>query len=148
VVSVPDSLSKTRRSSGRPQTCWVMASSRTRSAVKVASVCIMRRRLRCQAARRAVASQPRACGCDRRSPSEADPDRLRDTVGSAQSRAVIVETSRRIRCLIQLAQEAGDPELEALMREAMRWVRTNVGNQTVLERLNRWRFAGVDWNMP
>lgn len=34
------------------------------------------------------------------------------------------------------------------MREAMRWVRTNVGNQTVLERPNRWRFAGVDWNMP
>jgi hypothetical protein len=30
----------------------------------------------------------------------------------------------------------------------MRWVRTNVGNQSVLERLNRWRFAGVDWNMP
>jgi hypothetical protein len=40
------------------------------------------------------------------------------------------------------------PNLEALMREAMRWVRTNVGNQTVLERLNRWRFASVDWNMP
>jgi hypothetical protein len=70
------------------------------------------------------------------------------SLGSAESRAVIVETSRRIRCLIQLAQEAGDPELEALMRESMRWVRTNVGNQTVVERLNRWRFAGVDWNMP
>jgi len=39
------------------------------------------------------------------------------SLGSAQSRAVIVETFRRIRCLIQLAQEASDPELEVLMRE-------------------------------
>jgi hypothetical protein len=70
------------------------------------------------------------------------------SLGRIQSEAVVVETSRRIRSLIQLAQEAGDPELEALMREAMRWVRTNIGDQSVLERLRRWRFAGVDWNMP
>jgi hypothetical protein len=72
----------------------------------------------------------------------------KDRSAAIQSEAVVVETSRRIRSLIQLAQEAGDPELEALMREAMRWVRTNIGDQSVLERLRRWRFAGVDWNMP
>jgi hypothetical protein len=37
---------------------------------------------------------------------------------------------------------------EWLSLGAMRWVRTNVENQTVLERLNRCRLAGVDWNMP
>ena len=70
------------------------------------------------------------------------------SLGDPQSRSTIIETSRHIRCLIQLAQDAGDSELEALMRDAMRWVRTNVGDQRVLERLNRWRFAGVDWDMP
>jgi hypothetical protein len=70
------------------------------------------------------------------------------SIENTQSEAVVVDTSRRVRRLIHLAQEAGDPELEALMREAMRWVRTNIRDQSVLERLRRWRFAGVDWNMP
>lgn len=55
---------------------------------------------------------------------------------------------RQTRSLVTLAQEAGDPDLEQLMRGCMRWRRLDQPDLDVVNRLDPWVSSDIDWEAP
>jgi hypothetical protein len=58
------------------------------------------------------------------------------------------QAMRQTRTLVTLAQEAGDPDLEQLMRDCMRWKRLEQPNLNVINRLQPWVASDIDWEAP
>lgn len=58
------------------------------------------------------------------------------------------ESFQEVRSLLNLARESQDSELEALMRNCMRWLRLQQGDATTVHALSVWTLSDVDWEAP
>lgn len=58
------------------------------------------------------------------------------------------QAMRQTRSLVTLAHEAGDHDLEQLMRDCMRWQRLGESDLHVVDRLQPWVASDIDWEAP